>query len=256
MSRRKKIDPGSATAGEHLSELRARLFTVLAVFVAVFAVAAAKGNDITGIVASIGRGAGYRIVYIAPQEILIQQLRVAALAAAFVTFPLAFYETMAFVMPAFDRKPPVMRIMLFFLLGAAMFLLGAAFACRILLPFAFGYFSEIGQAAGIPGQVSYGEYVSFVITVAGAVSLSFEFPVACILLCRAGLVKAQGLAKARPFVIVGAFILGALITPPDIFTQCMVAVPMCLLYEASIAVCRIMDAGKGKKKTEKAAEGI
>ena len=257
MRRRDAGAPGApATAAEHLRELRNRVLTALSAFLLVFACLLARGNDVTLAVSSLGREAGYSLVYIAPQELLVQQLKLSALAAFLATFPLAFYEAAAFVAPALDGGPRAGKVAGFFAMGAAMAAAGAAFSARVVLPFALSYFGRIGAATGIAPQVSYGEYVSFLVTVTGAVAMAFELPVACVALRGAGLVDAAGLSKARPAVVIGSFVVGAVITPPDVFTQCMVAAPMWLLYEASVAACRVMDHGKARKERKRiAAEG-
>ena len=241
------IPEGGITVGEHLAEMRRRVIIAVSVYLFVFIAVFAKGNDITRFISSLGKNAGYNIVYIAPQEILIQELKIASISALVVTFPLIFYQIMAFITPAFESKKTIKWILMLFFFGVIMLCVGSGFAIKVLLPFTFAYFKGIGDATGIAGQVSYANYVSLLVTLTSAVAMAFELPVVCIVLCKMGIVSAKGLSKARPFIVVGVFLLAAIITPPDVFTQFMIAIPMCILYEVSVLICKIIGE---KKKTE------
>ena len=129
--------------------------------------------------------------------------------------------------------------------------MGVAFAYFISLPFMLRFLIQFTGEVDVSASISIQQYVSFLLTVFVIFGLVFELPVVSVLLTGLGLVKAEWLVKGRKVMIVVIFVLAAIITPPDIVSQVMVAVPMLLLYEVSIFLSRAV--GKMKKTTAEAA---
>lgn len=238
---KQKADVNSLTFFGHIRELRNRILVLFGFFAVLFCVMLYKVNDILQFLLTLGRNAGYTMVYLSPEEVIVQQLRIAAMAAVIVMIPLILYEITAFVSPAVSHKYALRNVLLFFTIGLIMFAIGAAFAAKIMLPFSLKYFKEIGDQIHLAAQISLQKYLNFIIAMTLAIGVSFDFPVVCLTLSFVGLINEQMLKKARPWVIVGIFIVSAIITPPDVLTQFMVAIPLCVLFEISIVLIRISE---------------
>lgn len=205
----------------HLSELRKRLLVLFAAFTALFCIGLYKADAVISLFTCLGRRAGYRFVYISPEEVMVQQLRTAAVMAVLIMIPLTMYEALEFIAPAFSHKKAYWNMCIFFAAGFVMFITGAVFSYRVMLPFSLKYFGDIEKAAGINAEVSLAKFLDFVLAMILAIGISFDFPVVCFLLSAIGIVDSSMLKKARPVVIVAIFIVAAIITPPDVMTQLM-----------------------------------
>ena len=125
------------------------------------------------------------------------------------------------------------------------FLVGMAFAYFAVFPIAFGFFAGYAPA-GVTMMTDIDKYLSFVLTMFVAFGLTFETPVIVIVLVRFGVVSLEKLRSVRPYMIVGAFVVGAVFTPPDIVSQLMLAIPLCLLFELGLFVARFVGGPAGK----------
>lgn len=238
------------TFAGHLKELRRRFLILLAVFVALFCIFLWKADPIIRTVAQLGKNAGYKLIMISPEESVVQELRIAAIAAFVIMLPVTIYEIIVFIAPAFEKKKTVAGVALFFAAGLIMFVIGAVFTYKVMLPFSLKYFGDIGNNLNLQSQISLEKYLNFVIAITLAIGISFDFPIVCLLLSFIGLVNADILSKARPWVVVGIFIVAAIITPPDVMTQFMVAIPLCVLYELSILLIKIKDRWQKTKEQQ------
>jgi sec-independent protein translocase protein TatC len=164
-------------------------------------------------------------------------MKVAMMAAFVISLPHTLYQIWAFVAPglyAHEKKLMVPVITA----SSLLFLAGMAFAYFAVFPTVLGF--VVGSApAGVAVMTDIAEYLDFVMTLFMAFGLAFEVPIAVVLIARFGWVTIAQLKEARSYVIVGAFILGAIFTPPDIISQFMLAVPLWLLYEAGIVVAQL-----------------
>ena len=156
--------------------------------------------------------------------------------AFFISVPYVFYQVWAFVAPGLYREERQLVLPLM-ISTSALFYTGVAFAYFVVFPLVFGFFTGI-VPTGVTVMTDISQYLDFVLKLFFAFGLAFEVPVATYLLVRSDLVSVESLSTKRPYVIVGAFSLGMLLTPPDIISQVMLAVPMWLLYEVGIVLCR------------------
>lgn len=201
MQKKRQPEPDKElTFTGHLSELRKRLLVLFAAFIALFIIGLYKADAVIGLVTSLGRKAGYRFVYLSPEEVMVQQLRVAAVMALLIMIPLIMYEALEFIAPAFSHKKAYRNMCIFFAAGFVMFIIGAVFSYKVMLPFSLKYFGDIGTSAGIQAEVSLEKYLDFVVAITLAIGISFDFPVVCFLLSAIGIVDSAMLKKARPVV--------------------------------------------------------
>jgi sec-independent protein translocase protein TatC len=159
-------------------------------------------------------------------------MKVAFLVAFVIALPYVLYQAWAFVAPGLyaHEKRLVLPLVA---ASSALFLVGMAFAYFIVFPVVFKFMASIAPE-GVAWMTDIEKYLSFVLTTFVAFGVTFEVPVVVIVLVRMGIVSVAKLREIRPYVIVGAFIVGAVFTPPDVLSQLMLAVPLCILYEVGI----------------------
>ena len=165
-------------------------------------------------------------------------VKVTMMAAFVIALPVVLYQAWAFVAPglyAHERRMGLPLVMG----STVLFLLGMAFCYFFVFGTVFSFIAEFAPKSITPAP-DIEQYLSFVMTMFIAFGLTFEVPVAVILLAKTGVVSVDKLVAARPYVIVGAFVIAAIITPPDVVSQLLLAIPMCLLYEAGVIIARII----------------
>ena len=241
---------GSMSLSGHLRELRNRILVCVLLLLAVFALCLSFAPRIVTLLTDMGKRFDYVYVYIAPQELFLVYMNVALVGAVVVCFPVLAYQVYAFCSPGLSGKERT-YISGALIAGALCFLLGVAFAYFISLPFMLRFLIQFTGEVDVSASISIQSYISFLLTVFVIFGLVFELPVVTVLLTGLGIVKAEWLAKGRKVMIVIIFVLAAIITPPDIVSQIMVAVPMLALYELSIVLSRLV--GKSKKSAAEAA---
>ena len=206
-----------------------------------------KSESILKFVMSLGKKAGYTFVYISPQEVILQQLRIAGVLSVIVVLPLIVYHVARFVSPVFTGKHAFRRLILIGIGAILFFVAGTLFAYKVLLPFVYQFFYGLGNDLGIQANVSLDEYLSLFLTIEICLGVVTEMPLACLVLTRAGVINSTLLKKGRAVATVIIFIVGAIITPPDVVSQCMVAIPMVGLYQLSIWVSTLAEKKKRGK---------
>ena len=226
-------DDGNMTLTGHLKELRNRLIVCAVVFVAAVVVTLAYADRLIDLLTAMGQGF-YTFVSIAPQEKLMQYFRVSLLAAVVVTVPVALYQMYAFAKPGL-KKSETFFLKLVILLGLALFVVGVMFAYKLMMPFMLRFLSTgIEGAEYIQTTTSIESYVNLCLTMFIIFGCVFEMPLITIILSKMGIINPQILKQVRGVAIVVSFFIAAVVTPPDIVSQCMVAFPMVLLYFVSI----------------------
>ena len=239
----------SMTLLDHLSELRVRLVRCLiALTVGFFACYSFAEQLFNYLMLPLTRAlpAGGKLIYTALPEAFFVYMQVALVAGAFLASPYLFYQIWAFIAPGLydDEKRHIFPIA-----GASalFFVSGAAFCYFQVFPYAFEFF--VGFATDIIEPMpKLDEYLGFTLKMLLAFGLIFEMPLFAFFLARLGLVTAQWMRKTRKYAILAIFIVAAILTPPDVFSQLMMAAPMLVLYEISILVAAVF--GKKKPGTE------
>ena len=242
---------GSMSLSGHLRELRNRILICVILLVVVFGICLSFAPRLVTLLTDMGRRYDYVYVYIAPQELFLVYMNVALVGAVVVCFPVLAYQVYAFCSPGLSGKERG-YISGALIAGGLCFLVGVAFAYFISLPFMLRFLIQFTGEVDVAASISIQQYVSFLLTVFVIFGLVFELPVVSVLLTGLGLVKAEWLVKGRKVMIVVIFVLAAIITPPDIVSQIMVAIPMLALYEISIALSRVV--GRARKSAAEAAQ--
>ena len=248
----KEEELAEGTLLSHLVELRSRLFKIfLSVFI-IFVALLPFAQKIFNFAAEplINVVPGGQLIALSPVSPLTATIMLAFYISLFLAMPVILYQVWAFVAPGLYKKE---RHFAFPLLGTSivLFYAGIAFAYFVVFPLVFGFVSSF-----TPDKVEYqpdmAEYVSFIMMVVLVFGLAFETPIATVLTVWTGLTTPEKLGKARPYVFLGAFIVGMLLTPPDVISQTILAIPVYLLYELGIIMSRIFRSQPEEAVEEKA----
>jgi sec-independent protein translocase protein TatC len=254
----KDIDQTQAPLLDHLIELRTRLVRCVLALAIAFAGCFYFADEIFAILVAplagaFPEGTNARLIYTKLYEAFFVEIKVALFAAFFVTFPFLANQLWAFVAPGLYAKEK--RAFLPFLLATpVLFIAGASLAYFVVMPTAFRWFLGFqGEVAGLSQEAlpAMGDYLDLVMRFILAFGISFLLPVLMLLLNRAGLVTREQFAKSRRFVIVGIFIVAAIVTPPDVVSQLILAIPMMGLFEGSLLLMRKTKDGEGEGQETK-----
>src|ERR687891_2324365 len=227
----------------HLVELRQRLVravgAVLLFFVALFLwPGAGTIYDILAAPLMSALPEGAKMIATGVITPFMVPVKVTALAAFLIALPFVLYQAWAFVAPGLYEHEKKLALPL--VVGSTvLFLAGIAFCYYFVFGKVFAFIHDFAPKSITPAP-DIEAYFSFVITMFLAFGITFEIPIVVIVLVRMGIVSVEKLRDARPYVIVGAFVIAAIVTPPDVLSQFMLAVPMCLLYEAGIIFGRFV----------------
>ncbi len=223
----------------HLVELRDRLLRSILAVVVVFLGLFPWARELYALLAKpllAALPAGGRMIATDVVGVFLVPVKVAFLVAFVIALPYVLYQAWAFVAPGLymHEKRLVLPLVI---ASTLLFLLGMSFAYFLVFPLVFKFMASIAPE-GVAWMTDIDKYLSFVLTTFIAFGVTFEVPVVVIVLVRAGVVSVEKLKEVRPYVIVGAFVIGAIFTPPDVLSQVMLAVPLWLLYELGIALAR------------------
>ncbi|MCA1799456.1 MAG: twin-arginine translocase subunit TatC [Xanthomonadaceae bacterium] len=248
-------EPRGQTLVEHLIELRSRLLRVVFVTLALFALLAPFANTLYALTAAplmAALPAGASMIATEVASPFLAPFKLALFVALAIAMPYVLYQAWAFVAPGlYDRE----RRFAFPLLASSivLFYAGIAFAYLVVFPLVFGFLTA-SAPEGVLVMTDIGHYLSFVLALFFAFGIAFQVPVATILLVRTGFTTPVQLAKKRPYVLVGAFVIGMFLTPPDVISQTLLAVPMYLLFEAGIVLSRWMVPGWKEVEAQRRGE--
>ncbi len=235
----------------HLIELRNRLLKIVLGFVLTFFCLFPFANKIYALLAApmlAKLPAGGQMIATAVTTPFFVPMKVAMMAAFVISLPHTLYQIWAFVAPGLYENEKKLMVPVVFA-SSVLFLCGMAFAYFAVFPTVFGFIAH-SAPEGVAVMTDIAEYLDFVMTLFMAFGLAFEVPIAVVLIARFGWVTIAQLKEARSYVIVGAFILGAIFTPPDIISQFMLAVPLWLLYEAGVIVAQLTTPKENSIKAE------
>ncbi|MFA4875272.1 MAG: twin-arginine translocase subunit TatC [bacterium] len=227
---------------DHLRELRRRAFVAL---LAVAVCASLLLPFASKMVSFLSRpllnalAPGARLVALTPFEAWYAYFKIAMIGGLVLAAPIVCSQLFAFASPAIERR--ARRVTLACgLLAGAFFIGGASFCYLWVLPAGFAWAASFTDSMGAELLPRLDSYLSLSIGLIAAFGLAFELPLAVALLMRLGIVSRSALSRARPYAIVGAFIVGAVLTPPDVISQTALAIPLIILYEAGILLGRIL----------------
>ena len=236
----------------HLVELRGRLLKVAAAVVAVFVVLLPFARQIFALVSEPLRDVlpGNQMIATAVASPLLTPFKLTFFVALFIAMPVVLYQTWAFVAPGLYKREKRFAIPLL-ASSILLFYAGVAFAFFVVFPLMFGFFTAVAPE-GVEVMTDIAAFLDFVSTIVLAFGIAFEVPVATVLIVWTGLTTPAKLGKARPYVFLLAFIVGMFLTPPDVISQTLLAVPVYLLYELGIVMSRFFVPDReGSKLREK-----
>ena len=247
----------------HLIELRQRLIYSIAAFLVCFAISYYFSQPIFNFLLEPlhriyeTKPDAHRLIFTAPTEAFFTYMKVAFFTAAFVSFPIVASQVWLFVAPGL-YKHERSAFLPFLVATPVMFLLGASLLYYLILPLALKFFASFEVPAGegvvaIQLEAKMSEYLSLVMTLVLAFGISFELPVLLTLLVKVGILTADALASKRRYAIVGIVAFAGVVTPPDVFSQLSLAIPMYLLYEGTIWIARRIEKDRARREAEEAA---
>lgn len=230
-----------ASLVSHLIELRSRLIkaslSVLAVFVCLVPFAQQIFTLVANpLMAKLPEGSTMIATQVASP--FLTPFKTTLFVALFFAMPVVIYQVWAFVAPGLYRREKRFAIPLV-VSSVVLFYCGIAFAYWVVFPLMFAFFSSV-TPAGVSMMTDISAYLDFILTIFFAFGLAFEVPIATVMLIASGLTSAESLKAKRPLVFLGAFVIGMLLTPPDVISQTLLAVPIYLLYEAGIVMSRML----------------
>ena len=247
-------DLAEGTLLSHLVELRGRLLKVSAAVIVVFIGLLPFSKRIFELVSAplVKVLPGGQMIATEVASPLLTPFKLTFFVALFVAMPIVLYQLWAFVAPGLYKKE---KTFAFPLLGSSilLFYAGIAFAYFVVFPLIFGFMTAVAPD-GVEVMTDISSYLSFITMIVLAFGLAFEVPIATVLMVWTGLTSPEKLSKARPYVFLGAFIVGMFLTPPDVISQTLLAVPVYLLYELGIIMSRIF--ARRQKEDEDEADPV
>jgi sec-independent protein translocase protein TatC len=235
----------------HLTELRDKLLrsllAVLIVFIALFSFA----NEIYAFVSKPLRALlpeGATMIATEVASPFLTPFKLTLVTAVFLAVPYVLYQIWSFIAPGMYRHEKRFAIPLL-VSSIFLFYAGASFAYFVVFPLIFAFFTSVGPE-DITMMTDINSYLDFVLKLFFAFGIAFEIPIAAVLMIWSGMTTPEELAKKRPYIIVGCFVFGMLLTPPDIISQALLAIPMWLLFEVGVFFGRFVQSRKNQSSSE------
>lgn len=230
----------------HLIELRSRLLIIAVAVLVAFIILLPFSRDIFTLVSEPLREVlpGNAMIATAVASPLLTPFKLTFFAALFLVMPVVLFQVWNFIAPGLYKNEKRFAIPLL-VTSIILFYLGIAFAYFVVFPLIFGFFTSIAPE-GVEVQTDITQFLDFITTIVFAFGIAFEVPVATVLIVWAGLTNIEKLAKARPYVFLMAFIAGMFLTPPDVISQSLLAVPVYLLYELGIIMSKVFVSKKSE----------
>ncbi len=247
-----------ATIVSHLIELRTRLLRAVLAVLLVFVGTAIFAEEIFTLVAlplqeQLTAGAGSSMIATGVASPFLTPFKLAMVAAIFLAMPFILYQLWSFVAPGLYKHEKRLTVPLL-VSSTLLFYLGAAFAYFVVFPLMFRFFIAVAPE-GVTVMTDIGQFLDFILTLFVAFGLAFEVPVATVLLVKTGFTTPAKLAQKRAYVLLGAFVIGMLLTPPDVISQTLLALPVYILYELGIVMARLAVPGHKEVEAQQAGDG-
>lgn len=223
----------------HLIELRNRLLKIVVVILVLFLGLYVFANDLYLMVSEPLRlllPEGSSLIATEVASPFLAPLKLTFAIAVLLSVPFTLYQVWAFIAPALYKNEKQIAIPLL-ISSIFLFYSGVVFAYYVVLPLIFGFFTSVGPSE-VTVMTDINHYLNFVLKLFFAFGATFEIPVATYLLIKAGVTTVKSLSAKRPYIILGCFVMGMLLTPPDIFSQTLLAIPMWLLFEVGLIAGR------------------
>ena len=238
-------EPAQAPLIEHLIELRSRLMRSVIVILVIFLGLYAFSNDIYTFVAEPLMALlpeGSQMIATEVASPFLAPFKLTMVVAVFIAVPFVLHQLWAFIAPGLYQNEKKLALPL---LGSSVLLFygGAAFAYYVVFPLLFSFFVFTGPE-DIAVMTDISQYLSFVLKLFFAFGVAFEIPIATFLLIWTGIASVESLSAKRPYIVLGCFVIGMLLTPPDVFSQSLLAVPMWMLYEVGLLFGRLIQRKK------------
>ena len=244
-------DQSQAPLIEHLIELRSRLMKAIVVILVVFLGLYAFANDIDSFVAEPLMALlpeGSQMIATEVASPFLAPFKLTLVVAVFIAIPFVLHQAWAFVAPGLYDNEKMLAIPIL-VSSVALFYAGAAFAYYVVFPLLFEFFTQTGPE-NVAVMTDINQYLNFVLKLFFAFGVAFEIPIATFLLILSGATTVESLSKKRPYIVLGCFVVGMLLTPPDVISQSLLAIPMYLLYEVGLLFGRLVR----KRRAEADAE--
>jgi len=238
---------------EHLLELRSRLLKCVIAVILLFCCIYPFANEVYLIVAEplrIHLPTGTTMIATEVTSPFFTPLKLSMVMAAFLAVPFMLYQIWSFIAPGLYQHEKRLALPLF-ASSVILFYLGVLFAYFVVFPLVFSFFTSVGPE-GIAVMPDINSYLNIVLKMFFAFGITFEIPVATILLIKSGVTSVASLKAKRPYIFVGCFIVGMLLTPPDVISQTLLAVPMWLLFEAGVFFGRFVEKPQNREEVEDA----
>lgn len=226
---------GSMPLVAHLTELRNRLLRCVVAVLLVFLCLFYFAQDIYALVSAPLRAylpEGATMIATGVASPFFTPFKLTMLVSLFASVPYILHQVWGFIAPGLYQEEKRIAVPLL-ISSIVLFYSGMAFAYFVVFPLMFAFFASV-TPEGVAMMTDIGQYLDFILTIFFAFGVAFEIPIATFLLIWAGVVSVDGLRKGRPYVIVGCFVVGMVLTPPDIFSQTLLAVPMWILFELGL----------------------
>jgi sec-independent protein translocase protein TatC len=244
-------EEGSGNLMSHLVELRDRVMRMVIAILAIFLCLFYWANDIYTYLAvplTSHMPEGSTMIAIDVASPFLTPFKLVLMLSVFLAMPVILHQFWAFVAPGLYKTEK--RIAGPLLISSILlFYAGIAFAYYVVFPLVFGFFTSVGPEM-ISISTDIGRYLDFVLSLFFGFGLAFEVPIATIILVAVGITTPKKLGQMRPYVIVGAFVIGMLLTPPDIISQVLLAVPMWILFEGGLIAAAIMFKDRNMDSTD------
>jgi sec-independent protein translocase protein TatC len=247
----KSESTAEGTLLSHLLELRDRLMRALIAVCVVFLPCAYFANDIfefaaRPLLAQLPKGGS--LIATSVMSPFTTPFKLSFMVALFIAIPYVLYQVWGFVAPGLYKHEKRFAVPLL-LSSIVLFYCGVAFAYFLVFPVMFQFFAAT-TPAGVQMMTDINNYLDFALTMFFAFGVAFEMPVAVVLLVITGIVSIDKLVAARGYVVIGIFVIAAILTPPDALSQTMMALPMWLLYELGVIFARVMTRNRAKPEAE------